>query len=308
MTNTTGITLSISRGTVVPFAELPNKSIALDGYCQGPALDLENQRVSFDHHDNCVRTFTSATCRQVLDALLLGFDPSGFTVFVNDVDGDTAMAVWLLQNPQRATEANVRSLVDGVANVDAHGPAYPTQDKTLVDSFYQGAMKPESDLRRAKTYGTADLGELLEQCVTNITSLIGETLAWSPREEKERSFEITHTGNGWVMAKSNDFIFDLLYAQGFTKAVAYQELTDGSVAYTVGKKSEFCSGFPVGPHSKPGTILSALNAQEAGWGGGSTIGGAPRAQDGSRSRLSPDQVFDIVEGVVSVVEVAATVG
>jgi hypothetical protein len=42
-------------------------------------------------------------------------------------------------------------------------------------------------------------------------------------------------------------------------------------------------------------ILAELSHEEPGWGGGSTIGGAPRNSDGSRSRLPPQRVFEIVE-------------
>lgn len=288
----------VERGKTVEFSKLPSRSIALDGYCQGPAVDVADEKFSFDHHDNCVRLFTRATCEQVEDSLLLGFDPSGYTVYINDVDGDTALAVWLLRNPKRASESAVRKLIEIVGAIDAHGPAYPNADSQLADAFFQGVMAPESALRRAKTYQTTDLGQLLEQCVANIDALLNGTLVWSPRPEKERVFKITHAGNGWVMAMSDDFIFDLLYAQGYTKAVVYQQLLDGSFAYTVGKKSELVTGFPVGPHSATATILNALNGREAGWGGGSTIGGAPRNADGSRSHLTPDEVFQIVEAVV----------
>ncbi|WP_043603413.1 MULTISPECIES: hypothetical protein [Protofrankia] len=48
-----------------------------------------------------------------------------------------------------------------------------------------------------------------------------------------------------------------------------------------------------------GTILGALAAREPGWGGGSSIGGAPRRPDGSRSSLHPDEVFTIVEAAVT---------
>ena len=44
--------------------------------------------------------------------------------------------------------------------------------------------------------------------------------------------------------------------------------------------------------------ITALGEIEPGWGGGSTIGGAPRNADGSRSRLTPKQVFDAVERVL----------
>lgn len=288
----------VERGKTVPFETLPKKSVALDGYVQGPAVDVENEKFSFDHHDGCIRLVTSATCRQVLDALLLGFDPSGYTVYVNDVDGDTALSVWLLQNPWRAREPRVRDLVDTVATVDAHGPAYPTRHPDLAEAFYQGAMREVSLLVRAKEYAKVDLSKLLERCVKQIDALSFGELNWVPGLDGERTFEITHTGfNGWVMARSDDFVFDLLYSDRYLKAIAYQELEGGTHRYTVGKGSELV-GFPVGPHSKEGTILHALNEREPGWGGGSTIGGSPRNPDGSSSRLSPDEVFDIVDRLV----------
>ena len=99
----------------------------LTGMFSGPAVDTENQRFSFDHHGECVRLVTRATCQQIMDALLLGFDPKGYTVYVNDVDGDTALSVWLLNNPSRVFETDVRKLVESVGMIDAHGPAYPVE-------------------------------------------------------------------------------------------------------------------------------------------------------------------------------------
>ncbi|MBI2439503.1 MAG: hypothetical protein HYV45_02805 [Candidatus Moranbacteria bacterium] len=288
--------VTIERGRTVAFEDLPARSIALDGYCQGPDVDVENQRFSFDHHDKCLRLVTKATCEQVLDALLLGLDPTAFTIFVNDVDGDTVLSVWLLRNSKRAAEKTVRELVATVGGIDAHGPAYPAIDNALAEKFFQGVMKPELDLRRTKQYATCDLQTLLEQCVENIDALLAGKIELASK--MERHFETTHCGSGWVMAKSDDFIFDLLYAEGYTRAIAYKILPDGSVNYTVGKKSELVGKFPVGPGSKVNSILYALNERETGWGGGSTIGGSPRNADGSRSRLTPDEVFEIVERVV----------
>jgi hypothetical protein len=45
-------------------------------------------------------------------------------------------------------------------------------------------------------------------------------------------------------------------------------------------------------------LLAALNQLEPGWGGGSSIGGAPRNPDGSRSYLPPDQVFAYIETIL----------
>lgn len=290
--------MHVERGVVVKSALMPTRSIALDGYCQGPSIDTVGERFSFDHHDECVRHVTRATCGQVLDALLLGFDPSWYTAYVNDVDGDTALSVWLLENPSRVREPRVRALVEVVSAIDAHGPAYPAADPQLADAFFAGAMAPEIAARRNRTYATADLNALLRACVERITALIDGTLTLESKK-KERSFEITHRGTGWVMARSQDFVFDLLYAAGHTRAIAYQKQSDETIAYTVGKQSEFVSRFPVGPPSMAGTILHTLREREVGWGGGSTIGGAPRNPNGSRSRLTADAVFAIVESIVA---------
>ena len=98
------------------------------------------------------------------------------------------------------------------------------------------------------------------------------------------------------MASSESYIFDLLYKNEYTAAIAYRPLPDGSYEYTIGKKSDLVD-FPVGPHTLPGTILHALCQVEPGWGGGSTIGGAPRNADGSRSKLTPREVLAIAEKI-----------
>lgn len=41
-------------------------------------------------------------------------------------------------------------------------------------------------------------------------------------------------------------------------------------------------------------ILKNLNELEDGWGGASTIGGAPRNPDGSRSKLKPEQIVIVI--------------
>src|SRR5262245_4412449 len=96
--------LVIERGRTVAPNDLPARSIALDGYAQGPYVDPEGERYSFDHHANCVRHATRSTAEQVLDALSLDLDPTDFFVFINDVDLDTALSVWLLANPHRVHE------------------------------------------------------------------------------------------------------------------------------------------------------------------------------------------------------------
>jgi hypothetical protein len=289
--------ITIERGRVVPFSALPPFSIALDGYCQGPALDPAQQRFSFDHHDGCIRLVTRATCQQVLDALLLGLNPQGLGLFLNDVDGDTVLSVWLLQNSGRIREPLVRALVESVGALDAHGPAYPVLNPELADAFFNRAMQPETQLRRSGAYGRANLSQLLQECLPGVDALLSGLLSEEPHTEE--SHQIVHrSALGWVMVESSGFVFRRLYEEGFTRVVLYSRMQDGSFAYTIARQSDLVAGFPVGPHSEPGSILHALNQREPGWGGGSSIGGAPRNLDGSRSVLRPEEVFSIIEGVL----------
>jgi hypothetical protein len=289
-----GTVVRVDRGAVVPFEQLPPRSIALDGFVQGPHVDADGERYSFDHHDRCVRHATRATCEQVFDALRLGLDPEGYTVYVNDVDADTVLSVWLIRHRARAlADEQVARLVRVVGAVDALGPSYPLSppDAQLRDRMFDGACAPA-------TPAFADNGEqTLAACVANVTRLLDGEL--EAPEATAPPYTITHRGTGWVMARSAGWAFAQLYNAGCERAVVYAPLPDGSYAYTVGKKSEFVGRFPVGPHSREGSILHALAQAEPGWGGGSTIGGAPRNADGSRSRLSPDEVFALVERVVT---------
>ena len=289
--------LVVERGKTEQFENLPDNSIALDGYVRGPVFDLKRKRFSFDHHE-VNRQITRATCQQVMDALLLGLDVGKSNVYINDIDGDTVLSVWLLHNADKVNDRKVRMLVESVGEIDAHGPAYPALDPELVEKFFQGVMKPGNDMRKNRTYVQADLNKLLEECLKNLDDLMAGKLEYV-KEEKERKFEVKKEGTGWAMIESDDFIFDLVYQAGYTRAVVLGRNPDGSISYTVAKKSELVSNFPVGPMSKEGTILYELNKTEPGWGGGSTIGGAPRNPDGSRSHLSPEQVFEVIEKIIN---------
>lgn len=294
----------IKRGETIPFEELPNNSLALDGYVQGPAIDVSGKRYSFDHHAGCLRLVTKATCAQVLDALILGLDPRQMTVYLNDIDADTVLAVWLLRHPTAVTHPRVRNLVEDVGNVDAHGPSYfPfVRDGDLCQRFFKGAMEPESRSRREGSYATVDLFELLHDCLQRTDKLIFRNKRFPIcKERKQPHYEITHRGSGWVMSRSSERVFGALYRDGYSRVVSYHPLevvqpdgsSESSWAYTIAKQSDLVTGFEIP------AILALLGKIEQGWGGGSSIGGAPRRANGSRSYLAPDRVFEIIEAAVA---------
>jgi hypothetical protein len=287
--------LVIERGRVVPFEALPARSIALDGYVQGPAIDAECERYSFDHHAGCVRHATRATCEQVRDAIVLGLDPAGFTVFCNDVDLDTALSLWLLANPHRAAEELVGQLVVAAGHLDAHSGAWPIGE--AMRHVVEWLSEPETTARANGTYWTmnnAQLARLIGDMSRRVDVYThGQARADVTRFEIDERYEIEQRGTDWVLARTvGTRSHAALFRDGHIRVVIYRQLPDGSFGYTIAKRSEFVKFFPVTQ------LLARLNEHEPGWGGGSTIGGAPRNADGSRSRLPPSEVFTIVEAVV----------
>jgi len=122
-----------------------------------------------------------------------------------------------------------------------------------------------------------------------------------PPSPPDAPLEILHRGAGWVLARTAVGLsgFRQLYRRGLHAAVVAKPLPDGTTEYTLGKASEFVTGFDV-PR-----LLQCLAAAERcanpaqdgrhTWGGGSTIGGSPRNPDGSSSRLSGEQVVAVIE-------------
>lgn len=286
------------RGHVWDLADLPARSITLDGAVRGPAIDTANERYSFDHHDNCVRHATLSTCEQVFDALRVGLDPEGFTVYVNDWDGDTVLSLWLLL---RSFEIGaVSDLVRTLGRLDALGPASGLRlPSGLLDAWsglYARDWRQKSD--------SDQIAEVRAMMLAHPEHLIDDS-AWRDAPAPKNivvakvEVDVDRPLYGDIYTASEPFgAFGVLYGRGVRFAVLMSTLPDGSYMYTIGKQSEFVPG-------NISAILAALREEEVrvnpaqlpanNWGGGSTIGGSPRNPDKSGSRLDPATVQFIVD-------------
>jgi len=266
-------TIVFSQGQTWALTALPPRSIALDGAVRGAAFDNVHHRYSFDHHDGVLRHIALATCEQVRDALLVGLEPHGFTIFVNDVDGDTVVAVWLLLHPDLLRgphAARVDALVQRVGRIDALGPA-------------RGQPAP---IHRALDPGptTSQTLELLHEKLALLDAWLDAGASvdapWAaPPRASAQAFWLDaagHVVHGTVAGMAG------LYAVADV-GVLHEAAAEGTRAYTIGKRSEFIDYDVV-------AFLRRMNALEPGWGGGSTVGGAPRHPGGRRSMLGIDDV------------------
>lgn len=296
-----GFKINFVFGQVVEFAILSSNSIALDGAVQGPQMDAATRRFSFDHHAGCLRFVTLATCQQVATALRLGLVVDAETeVVINDIDADTVLAVWLLANPERVNEERIKELVERIGKTDAHGPIFPPHPihRELAPAY--GSKEPqtmvmlETFLAKVDQYANGEWQEPAGRPERR-----SDGFGWSPK-------------TGWEKIESSTG-FDDLYNKGYLAGVLYTDAPNGTMMYTVAKRSDLVP-LSVGPGAvvrppksvedyRKDTILGALALKEidvnpeqshaGNWGGATTVGGAPRNADGSQSRLKPEQVLEI---------------
>jgi len=300
----------IEMGREWAFEELPPRSIALDGAVQGPRIDAERQRYSFDHHAGCVRLATSATCQQVLDALLLGLDPTGHDVLVNDLDADSVLAVWLLKHHDRWREpealARVRPLVAAIGGLDAHGPAYPAPGRALLAGFLS-RLEPLLADRSPRAHPEAAPEALAAAC----SALDGwwesglDTAGIVPPPPGPQ-LTVQRRGD-WVLAHAGEdtqgahpAATRVLYAAGHDRLVVGTDLARSRFRYTLARRSDLVPAFPIHAlYAALNDAEAAARGQELGsgqtWGGGSSVGGSPR--DGSV--LDPETLATIVTRTVA---------
>lgn len=298
--------IHIDRGATVAFAELPDHSVALDGYVQGPAIDAARRRFSFDHHAGCVRHATLSTCEMTLDALRVGLDPTDLRIYVNDLDADTVLAIWLLLRPAAGGSAAVGTAIRAAGRRDALGPACGFG---LVPALRWALAPMRTRTTELRSLTIPEWRDILGMCVERLDAwfLAGapeDSAAMEAPEEPAPVSTVLHDAGEWQLVEGAGVLgFVPLYEAGLRAAVVLRRLHDGTFEYAVGKASEFVDGFDV-----PAVLAALRDAEllanpeqdvDRNWGGGSTIGGSPRNADGSASRLPPERVVALVERVLA---------
>jgi hypothetical protein len=287
--------INIQRGKVVKLNELPEYSIALDGLVQGPEIDTDNHRYSFDHHSRCLRYCTTASCTQAWTAVLLGLEPAKYTVWINDVDIDVCMAIWCLKNADRCSEPQVKKLVEAVGLGDMHAGALQLNG---MSKTVEWVSAPQTDSIRNGDYeklSDGGLNTIIESILLRITQYVnGEASSDISDQELHGSYTVLKNDeHGWVLVESQDpHVYTALYKSGFNRIVVSRPQEDGSNAISIAKRSDFIDGFPLPK------FFAALNKIERGWGGSTMVGGAPRNSDGSRTKLSLEDISEVINCVI----------
>lgn len=285
--------------------KFPPNSIALDGFCKGgPFLDDANKgKFNFDHHDGILRLAARATCGQVQVALNLGlldnFHQNGQIkghLWVNDIDQDTALAIWLLLNPSHASSASINALVNVEGNLDATAGSYPYFPNLNVMESIFWIFQPYDQLRTEGKLASLSASEMLILLQALMDNIMKYAIGQGQKIGADMRYELIKSGTGWAMVKEIGRQARYgLFKDGINCYVIYLgQNSQGNHRFVIGKRSNMVS-----PVFNLIVFYAYLNMLEGisqscndCWGGSDSIGGSPR---NSGSKFKPDELFDKIE-------------
>ena len=289
----------------------PKGTIFLDGAAKGePFIDSSRGVYNLDHHEGCVRSFTLSTCEQAMIVIRKGLDLDGerWTVWANDPDLDTVLAIWLLLNhrridePDSAVRKKIMPIVRLQGVIDAHGfelkelTAFPDNLQEAALTVINGLRSEEVEFKKENRWGEIDF---LDFTVGSLQKL--DELVYTPHdfEEGHAVEELAREGilpqRIAVACRSEAGIYEveeqLRDLHGDRLGLVILEKEPGT--YTLRQVDPFLPTNLDALYDRL-NLLDPEAVGEAQWGGSAEIGGSPR---GRRTQLSVREIMFITRWV-----------
>ncbi|MGE5302334.1 MAG: lysostaphin resistance A-like protein [Alphaproteobacteria bacterium] len=289
----------------------PPGSIYLDGAAEGgPFLDMDKAIFNLDHHEGCVRSFTLATCEQAMMLIRKGLDlqKRDWTIHANDPDLDTVLAIWVLLNHMRLSDADidirrkVTPLVRLEGTIDAHGLetldicAFPVELQESVLADLKRLRSREVDLKRDNKWQEIDFLEYTAELLRSIDAVIYSSHHFEGLLEVEELARVEIGGGELaIVCRSEAGVYELErhLRQLHGRRLGVIILQKDSRTYTLRQVDAFLPMTLDGAYHRLNLIDPAASHRASGnrWGGSAEIGGSPRATGTS---LSAQQIADAV--------------
>lgn len=283
----------------------PKFSLALDGYVStGPRFDPNGPYMNSNHHENCDRLATRATCAQILMAIRQGLfstfrkdSEAHIEVYANDCDEDVCTSWFLLKNHYMVVNTmnpQINKLVHMEDMLDSCSGTYPFPEdlpsiKKLAWVFYPYRLfRLNGGLARKNE---EEYRNIISDVEHRIMAFINGT---AEEINLECDYSVIGGGASWKMVQEiGAYARTRMVADGISAFVSVMAHKDNSsFTYTIGKISPFIKFDIIG-------LLKKLNEAEYqnkenlndNWGGGNLIGGSPRV---GGSKLKPKEVEKII--------------
>jgi membrane protease YdiL (CAAX protease family) len=304
----------IERGKSIPASaarKSPPGSIYLDGAAEGgPFLDMEKSVFNLDHHEGCVRSFTLATCEQAMMVIRKGLDlqKRDWTIHANDPDLDTVLAIWVLLNHTRLSDADVdirrkvMPLIRLEGTIDAHGLetldicAFPAELQESVFAELKRLRRDEVDLKKDGKWQAIDFLDYTAGALRSIDAIIYSSHHFEDLLEVEELARVEiGAGQLAIVCRSEAEIYELErhLRQLHGKRLGVIILQKDSKTYTLRQVDAFLPTTLEAVYHRLNLIDPAAGRRASGnhWGGSGEIGGSPRA---SGTSLNAQQIADAV--------------
>ena len=306
------VVVRVERGMTISAGnarKAPPGTVYLDGAAEGaPFLDTEKAVFNLNHHEDCVRPFTLATCEQAMVVIRKGLDLQSrdWTIYANDPDLDTVLAIWVLVNHLRLNEVDqeirrkVMPLVRLEGAIDAHGLemqdlcAFPPelQESTFAD--LEHLRSKEVALKKEGRWNEIDFLEYTADVLRSIDALIYSSHHFEGVLEVE---ELARAEIGEkqlaIVCRGETGIYEvephLRRLHG--KRLGVIILQKDPHTYTLRQVDTFLPATLESAYERLNLIDPAAGNRRSGnrWGGSGEIGGSPRATGTS---LTPQQIAE----------------
>src|SRR5436309_2625063 len=285
-------------------------SVFLDGAAQGePFLDPKREVYNLDHHEGCVRSFLLATREQAMVLIRKGIDlrKRDWTVYANDADLDTVLAIWVLLNHLRLndrsgeTRARIMPLVRVQGVIDAQGldmadlSALPAELLAEMHACIDELREPELALKRRGRWGASDL---LGYTADRLRAI--DRLVYSPAHYDDVT-EVGQLARGGiangsvaVVCRSKAGIYEVerQLRRLHGKRLGVIVLRTGATTYTLRQVNPYLPTSLERVYTHLNLVDPAAGGHRSAnrWGGSMEIGGSPRS---TGTRLTPTQIAGV---------------
>ncbi len=311
-----GVAVSIDRHhqySETDARRLGQRIVLLDGAGQfGPVIDNVQYFYNLDHHQDCLRAFTLATCQQAMIVVLKGLelDRGDWTIFANEPDLDTVFAVWILLNYRRVRELSgdqrdaILPLIHLEAAIDANG--FDIAEHCGLPQDLLAARKArldelhavELELKRSGGWASVDLAEYSRDMLLAIDKLVYQPGDFADYTSVEEVYGHVDIGENRVAVVCRDasgiYEVERRLKKSWGDRLGVVALERSESQYTLRRTASMTDIDLEQAYGKLNLLDPMVDGRppEKRWGGSDDIGGSPRPEG---TALTPREIAKIIK-------------
>jgi hypothetical protein len=292
---------------------LGERIVLLDGAGTfGPLLDNDKKIYNLDHHWGCERLFTLSTCEQALLLVHSGLRLSegDWTLYANDPDLDTVLALWCLLNHRRLRELRPEArdvllpLLRLEGAIDANGPelarlcGLPAAVMVETERRIDELLVRERELKQAGAWAKKDVYAYTAEILRAVDAMVYLDEDFGDYTRVEEIYGHVEVAPRCVAVVCRDrsgiYTVEQHLKTHWGDQLSIIALENQPGHYTLRRISSLD-----GPDLEPAYNLlnridPAVDGRPAGkrWGGSGDIGGSPRPRG---TQLASAEVIEILE-------------